>query len=553
MSLSSGKLSIDLLKPEAYLRQGNIYAVLQEDEHAFATLLWRTLLDTSRNSHSICLISTANIAKSLRDSGLTDEVHAAIDAGSIQIFQTDPECERLPLSLRVPRLIEELRHAGAAPAALLVIDGAERLFTDMDAAIVHQWRAWAEQQGCTLLLLFRLDMHDGGKTAAKLLPLSDMFGGMAGLKNRYGALTWEILHWFSPSGVTAGKSLPLQHTDDGRLCVASASGNTGFAPAADDARVLAWRPVFLANETVPGAWEILDNDLETLPVLLSSAMAATVLLAYTQTTPFSRLARCIYDLRKTCGPHLKIVVRELNTRLRYSQETLAVRLGANLIVPAEINYARFLSLTSMVQGQVFPHSVPDDYEQAVGQAAPQEQGYLPPQDFLQAVTDTMTRNHALRIQSTLIRLPLAFGLLPLDALRYCFIKRPGDLCCSDDSSVYLFLYACREADVDTALDRLFALPVSELFSADERFLSAQTIRDAMDDFAMRNDATPFSDLSAELATLNGAAPRERVTTLASQEKKGPVVTIYPAPVPAVRRPLSLRGAPHLTDVSVDPS
>lgn len=361
-----------------------------------------------------------------------------------------------------------------------------------------------------------------------------------------------MLHWFGPSGLLAKASYPLR-LDAAHRLAASANDAAPAAvpePAGDERLVLAQRSAFLPGETPAAGWRLAGGH-DSLPAQFGSAAAATVVLAFTPGADPVALARCVFALRRQCGVRLKIVVREVNARLRHSQESLIARVGANLIVPAEIGYARFLSLTAMVQGQVFPHALPATFEQALREATPDdEQGYLAPPAFLRGAAGMLERSRALQVENTLLRLPLAYGLRPLDALRYCRIKRAGDLATADDRSVYLFLYACREADIGRTLERLFSLPVGELFSAEDRFLSPHTIGHALADLEERHRLHAYPDLSARLTAEPAAEHAAPATITAADAPNGPPVLRYPAPPSAVSRPLRIRGAPALTDVSV---
>jgi cellulose biosynthesis protein BcsE len=535
------QLRIDGLEVGISLRAGNLYAIFEEDDRLASTLIWGTLIDACNQGGSACFISMSNLAKTMEESGLAQDARTAIIGKKLAVLEMHPSFERFHGKVRVARVIDELRYWGAADKRLLVIDGAKRLFHHIDADLLRTWRDWAERQRVAVVLVVRQDPADSSAVTG-LLPDSHYLAGLARLKSRYGAGSWEIFHWFESSGVVAGKTFPICRNDNARLEVQTtetmdAVAVATAAPAADEAQVWAMRSAFLPQEIVNASWQIIDR-MDDLLANASGGIAATIVLAFTQSTDFRQLARCVFDLRKRCGARLKIVIREVGSRLRYSQETLAVRLGANLIACAEISYSRLLNLIMMLQGQVFPFSLPATYEQALEEAHPdQEQGYLPPPEFCRAASATLEHSHILGVQNVLLRLPLAYGLLPLDALRYCNIKRPGDLCSSDEKSVYLFLYACREADVDAALGRLFGLPASELFSEMELFLSEYGIREAIDDLDLRNTDAPFPDLTAALAS-DTTIKTEQVAAKPTPKTSGPVEIRHSAPKPAVHRPLT---------------
>lgn len=553
MASLSENYQIEGLQASASLMPGNAYVIVEEDDSLTRALLWHTILAFVYREKPVAMVTSARPEKLIGDYAGADEVRHAIGKRAIAVLQMEAEKRAESLGRRVARLQADFRHFGVDRCTLVVVEGAEQMFEgtpDEVAALCRQWRDWSEKNDLILLMVLRQKNND---PVPGLLPVSRYFGGLARLKNIYGASVWEIFHWHHQGGVCAAKSLPLRLAADGRIeLVVDDQPMAEAAPAADDTRIIALKQVFLPKEIAATGWDVIDEDLEALPQRLESALAATVVLPFSPTISFNRLARCIFGLRKACGPRLKIVIREINTRLRYSQERVVIRLGANIVVPAEVSFSRFQSFIAMVQGQVFPHGLPTSFEQAVADAAPdQEQGYLAPREFVQAISASLERSRVLNMQNVLLRLPLAYGLMPLDALRYCSIKRAGDLCSADETSVFLYLYGCRESDIDITLDRLFGLPIGELFAGEDRFLAVRNIQDAIDDFVQRMDAGAFPDLSAELASSFGSHRPERVLRPVVTEKKGPATVRYAPPPAAVRRPLSVRGTPTLTDVSAN--
>lgn len=547
-----GQLSIDGACPGMTLRRGNLYVVLEEDEQLADLLLWGTLIDMCDAGVSACVVSPSPVA-SMKRSGLATRALAAQASGRLAIFSLDNHAESVS---GIDRMIEDLQYWRSDDKRLLVIDGAEKWFPQAACAGLRELHEWATGREAAVILLLRATGATGTDMAVELLPYAQMFSGMAGIKSRYGSTTWDIFHWFGPSGLMAKMSYPLRRTESHRLEVPvdEAVQASIEEPAADELKVIAQRSAFLSKEMPVAAWRLVE-DHDALLAETGNAVAATVVLSFTPGTDYVELARCVFNLRKRYGTRLKIVVREVNSRLRCNQEALIVRVGANLIVPAEISYARFLSLVAMVQGLVFPRQLPATFELALRQAMPEEeQGYLKPHEFSRALASASERSRILGVQNALLRLHLAYGLLPIDVLRYCNIQRAGDLVTADDRSIYLFLYACRESEIDKALERLFGLPVAELFSTEDRFLSAHLIRQAIADFDVRNRQHAFPDLSAECAVLL-AEPRRTAQDAPAMmtAKQGQPQQRYEAPPPAVRRPLFVKGAPTLTNISIQSS
>jgi hypothetical protein len=140
------------------------------------------------------------------------------------------------------------------------------------------------------------------------------------------------------------------------------------------------------------------------------------------------------------------------------------------------------------------------------------------------------------ISNALVVLPMALGLTPADALRHCTIRRPGDICSADENNFYLFLYACHEVDVTITLERLFNLPVGDLFDEEVRCVTPSSIQDAADAFALRAPQLP--DLSAHAAD-HSATPAAPTASSPASAFTGTVTHKANRPV---LRPLHLRTA-----------
>lgn len=162
-----------------------------------------------------------------------------------------------------------------------------------------------------------------------------------------------------------------------------------------------------------------------------------------------------------------------------------------------------------------------------------ERGYLPVSRFVEAVRAALAGSAALAVQCALVRLPVVPGLQPADALRYCALRRAGDICTADRESVHVFLFACRESDLTRAFDRLFRLPVTELFAEEVRCLSRGAILGSLDILAADAD---LPDLSPLLAGKDGDT--HSGDDSAPLPERGMVRR--EAPSPAVRRPLELK-------------
>lgn len=549
----------------ADLRLGRIYALSIEERALSLPLAWATLLSALAAKRAAWLVTETSPPVALNAPGaLVAAAREAVAAELIRVFH-GLAAARLPDGQDAAgRMIEELDYFAIPAGALLAIEGGDRFLGEAvnapragakaagNVAAIEQWQAWARCRGISVLFLcHRRD--DNPNPAARLQASAEHLGGFARLRRSDGVTSWEVFHWFGPEGVCAGKTYPLSLRDDGRLAASVGQApRLSFEPAIDEHSVVAMRAALPGQRTLPSGWTVVD-DLAELGKSAATAVAATVIVAFDRHAALDKLIHFIFTLRQERGSRLKIVVREVDVRLRYSQEILLTHLGGNLVVPAEVSHSRLLSLVSMVQGQVFQRQLPSNYGDAVAAAMPvMEQGYLPPQAFAEAVASAVDSSRGVGVDNALIHLPLVLGLRAIDALRYCLMKRPGDLCSADEGSLYVFLFACRANDVALALDRLFQLPVGELFNGEHRYLSPISIRSAIEEFATRAGSDALPDLNEALQTLQAAYPGATpiLTAIAGSalaKDSGPIQR--QAPAPAVARPLPLR---HLTAVPRTP-
>ena len=133
----------------------------------------------------------------------------------------------------------------------------------------------------------------------------------------------------------------------------------------------------------------------------------------------------------------------------------------------------------------------------------------------------------------LVKLVMVPECSHLDVLRACRVKRPGDFFTTDDSSIYLFLYACPEAELESALLRVFSVPLAELFDGQLRFPDRFSVEDELERFRKHAERVAVMDFSEMLVQADGAP---------SAVTKSPIVAANDTTIHAVPADASLPGA-----------
>ena len=513
-----------------------MYAVVHNDTAPVSEWLCRILIDASSDRPAIWISEGSPERVLNSSSAVAQTIRTSLVKGDIRIFETGSvEAVNPGRAMR-----EELDFLGNNKGSLLVIEGADRFVGSPNSEVwdVIAWQRWVERSGCALLWLFPKRV---GRTDPELdiVRVAQRFSGYARLRKSDNEVRWDVFHWFGEEGLIADKSyrLTVQQDQPWKVETIETRTDTGLDQAADEDEVLITRTALGAGKPANTNWRVFETP-DKMYAALSTTTAATTILHYSSDTSLEQFARAIFEIRRATGPRTKIAVREIGGRLRHSHEQLLLNLGANLIVPAEISFSRMVKLIDTIQGQVYSRPLQADYEATIASVMPAaKMGYLSPDNFISSVTEAMERARALSIQNALIRFPLTVGLGVAETLRCCSMKRPGDLCTADSKSVYVFLFACEEADIELTLDRLFRLPVSVLFAGELRYLKSADIAGAIAELSDLANSTHLPDLTAELSSVHGGVP-DVSDHPASRVKPGQqavrVVT------PAVRKPLKLR-------------
>ncbi len=472
--------------------------------------------------------------------------------GSLQVFEPTGDWAALLDRYGAERVVDELDQLGVSNGSHLVLAPADAAFNWRNAkAAIRQagaYHDWCADRDLTGLFLFGPAVPPVAAQVS-LRMLSESFAGIAHLRGDGAQFHWDIEHWRGSEATVIDQSYPVGFDGQGAPFVlrdsASESKTARRAPDEDD--VFSTQEAVAGDPDVPESWRLLPDRADWLDTV-GDAVAATCLLDHGPSRNLRELARTVYDTRLRFGNALKIVVRIRGQRLRYNDELLLLRLGANTVIPSDASLVDVRARIGTLQGKLYSRELADDFDQAVLAAAPPPAGgYQPPASFSAVSKDAMTRAETLSMENALVRLHIMPNVPHLDALSACRLKRPGDLFTADDNSVYLFLFACRETDIDATVDRVFSAPLAELFEGQTRFANSDNIRSALDELAARLDITPMADFSSQLSS-GQATPAAKAAPAAAVRSAEPAPPTRPGYVPAglprtvVRLPLPLRSA-----------
>lgn len=421
-------------------------------------------------------------------------------------------------------LLQELESAGLRPHHALYMMDAQCLFTGLDVLrlqrVGEQLRMWslARLQPVVLGFFPPPEAHAQAATDHH----TDVLPMLHGLCNRTLHIATlstgpESLHlhlerWDSHSGAVfqAGFGITVdpqtQQLRHNGSCTQGASQALVEAP--DQRVVIATRNALAAQAGVPPHWHVVDT-LDDVAAATAQSIGATVLLDAGHSTDFEARARLVHHLRLTRPATLKIVVRENASKLRSHSEQALLQLGANAVFYRELGFSRLLQLLQDIHSQSYTRPVHPDYQQALDAFMPDPvRGYQPAPAFSRMVRGMLQRTQDMGLGHSMVRLDIAPQIAHVTALRACRVSRDGDLFTASRSAVYVFLFACREPDIASALERLFDVPVEQLFTAQSTDGSVSGMLALLEglDNAARQGLSDYSSLLTPSAPSTPAEP-----------------------------------------------
>lgn len=359
----------------------------------------------------------------------------------------------------------------------------------------------------------------------QLLALNRFFDGLIYMTQEASIRTLEYDYWCHKEGVIAGRSVNLQ-LHNGQLALIEQEQEAleltqTTEQGLDEDEVWLTRSAVPEGTKLPVSYKIIeDND-----ALYSKGLTkkvATLVFAVTRYTDLKALAKDCFSLRKKCGRRLKLVIQNVDGIIRHQDECLFLTLGVNLILYSFSEPSRLLSQIQSIQGFQFSRALPKSIDDVLKYSENTlAKGYLPITKFAQQVTKHSDSAANLGVSGVLVMLELLPRIDAIHPLHLFHVKREGDIFSFAEGTVYLYLHACREHDVESAIKHLFKLQVSDFFVSKnvvaDHFYIQQECRRIQRNYAnadvtdftkqlQENESYIFDTKSADIANLNPETP-----------------------------------------------
>lgn len=172
--------------------------------------------------------------------------------------------------------------------------------------------------------------------------------------------------------------------------------------------------------------------------------------------------------------------------LRNVEEKFIINSGANLIIPHNVVFLRFITMVYAIQGSYLIRNIPNKIED-IYQVNLNEYGksYLSLTDFVRQVISLVDCAQRMRINPTLLKFSLSKAIPIEEIIDLIKIKRSGDIFTFTENYLYLFLFQCEQSEIKTALAHLILLPIKDLFLEQELFSYIDEIRTEINSITLK--------------------------------------------------------------------
>ncbi len=499
---------------------GGLYVLIAETPSARFPILAGSLGKALKDGLSCTVIVPSNPESFIQrvesfDKSITSDL---ITNKRLQLFVMQDDFSKTVFRYGAEGFVKELDHFEIPESSYLIFDQADELLSLHDVSLsmdqVDVIGKWLHERQITALLVFSRVTEAHSSTINAMM---DSLTGITRLGGNRDGLELTFDYWQSPDGTVAAKNYRLITLESGlyeastKIVVQDqpvSSVNSEPTLEADDAE-----PHFFymdpdlnsVAKQMPGVWERVDT-LVGMMHATRTTRSGTAILRFQPDTSVRQLSETVHTLRLSLGHRAHIVVQEKGASLRYQNEALLLRLGANLVVHKDVPTSRLPLLLESLRGQIFSRDVNINFEAALSSVTPSRlRGYVLPARFVREVTLILDRAETLSVPYALVIGKPTQSTTMVDVLMRAKLSRSGDLITADGSYCYLFLSACPQTVLLATLERILGGPLDASFLA-PRFLVQRAEVEA--ELAALTRAVDLGDLPDYSSLSEAAEPVE---------------------------------------------
>lgn len=433
----------------------------------------------------------------------------------------------------IKRFLHEFDYFKVPRESFFLFDQAGDLFTMSDQIMAQtqaqDYQDWMRASGNTALFIFP------SKDDRRSQSLLSCFSGVARVNQSKTGLELLIDFWYSVEGAVAAKAFPvfLDRTGlirvDTTLSEVSVKASFENISANDQNTVFYYGPdfdTFSAAIKHSEEWQRAQT-LVDLVHLVHDAVMATVVISLDGNVELKQVAKIVHYMRLNRGNKLKIVIREVGFSLRYLNELLLLRLGANLIIHQQIAKQQFPLLWELLAGQKYTRNIDKDFDFAYASILPSDyKGYVDLVTFCDESLGMLSWGDAFDIHHTLVVASYPEQANIPEILGKINIIRDGDIFSSDETHCYVIMHACSEDNSASAFSRITKASEASLFASITYLTKQESILKVLLDLVQSGNIALLPDLTEPIALLRS----RRSDELASADETPSDEVIAPQPM-----------------------
>jgi len=407
--------------------------------------------------------------ESFFDSSFSNALNLAYEQSRVHPFSLSSGTQQFTARQLNQNIIKEISAYKRLNNALVFIHFNTAQINSVDDAslklIMREYNDFSQKTGATLLFL--ISGPDITNYRFLFRCLNKFLDGLMFVDNDSAMRVLEYDYWGHSKGIIASEHFQLSISGD-QFVVQEALNkeNKSLQESAitDENEVWLVQNVVPEGTKLPAHYKML-KDNSALFNKGPKVEAATLIFSVTRYTDLSLLGKQCFELRKNCGRWLKLVIQNVDGVIRHQDECLLLTLGVNLILYSSTEPSRLLSQVQSIQGFQYTRPLPPSVEHVLKYTENTfSKGYLPFNEFTKQVEVHSDSAVNLGVSGVLVKLELLPRIDPIHPLHLFHIKREGDVFSIAENTVYLYLHACRENDVNNAIKHLFKLTTSDFFA-----------------------------------------------------------------------------------------
>ncbi|HUX91230.1 MAG TPA: BcsE family c-di-GMP-binding protein [Gallionellaceae bacterium] len=496
--------------PINMLLKGSIYAAILDSVPAHLSIIIQAL-KSNLSAGNTCVLVTPMTPRVFLSMAETSGVDFGEDIAQSRLFLFSQQGEYASNIFRhgIKRLLQEFDYFGVPKGSFFLFDQAEELFTLSDPNIAvtqaNDYGDWMRSMENTSLFLFL------GKGEKKTRSILNCFNGVVQINQSKTGIELLVDFWYSQDGAIAAKAFPVSLDATGLIRVDPALIQTADeaypadSSTDDHNTVFYFGPdfeSFAASIHHTGVWIPVTSFVDLIH-LSRNAARATIIIALGSNSDLQQTAKIVHYLRLERGNRLRIVIREAGFSLRYLNELLLLRFGANLIIHQQLAKQQLQLLWEMLAGQTYTRKISQDFDLTHSSILSSSyKGYVDLVNFCNESLGMFERGDILDIPLVLIIANYHEHASPPEVLSQITIERNGDFFSSDAAHCYIFIHACAEENIAAALSRITGDKQASLFP-EIRFITAkESIRETLLSIVQSGDIALVPDFSEAIAQLN---------------------------------------------------